>query len=113
MVLNLLKVLRETMYINKNIFILLLLVFLNSCMQSSAFLGPAITVVATNNVYQAGLSYGTNRIIKKETGKDAIEHLSTKIEFTNRQKEKIDEDFIVLVENNILMTRKKLFFDKN
>ena len=80
------------MYINRNIFILLLLVFLNSCMQSSAFVGPAITIATTNNVYQAGLSYGTNKIIKKETGKDAIEHLSTKIESTNRRDKKIDED---------------------
>ncbi len=33
------------------------------------FLGPGFTVASTGNVFQAGLQYGANTAIKKETGK--------------------------------------------
>ena len=31
--------------------------FLTGCLQNTAFLGPAMTVASTGNLYQAGLSY--------------------------------------------------------
>ena len=44
---------------------------LNNCMQSTLSLfGPAITVAKTGNIYQAGLSYGSNSILKEKLGKD-------------------------------------------
>tara|TARA_B110000003_G_scaffold205748_1_gene204611 strand:+ start:1173 stop:1475 length:303 start_codon:yes stop_codon:yes gene_type:complete len=92
-------------------FLLLSLMFLNSCVQSSAFLGPAITVASTGNFYQAGLQYGTNHAIKKETGKDTVEHISSVL---NPPEEKtMKEDFIILVENRIKETRKIIFSKKN
>ena len=41
--------------------------FLTGCLQNTAFLGPAMTVASTGNLYQAGLSYGSSKAIKKMT----------------------------------------------
>ena len=64
------------MNLKKIIFLILGLFFLNSCMDATAFLGPAITVGKTGNVYQAGLSYGSNQLIQETTGKSTFEHMS-------------------------------------
>ncbi len=40
---------------------LFLLIFLNGCVQSAALLGPAYTLASSGNIYQAGLSYGSNQ----------------------------------------------------
>ena len=65
----------------KKIYLLVLIsIFLCGCIQSSALLGPGITIVKTGNVMQAGLQYGANSAIKKETGKDALTHLKSAIE---------------------------------
>ena len=61
------------MKIAYKIFFLLLF---TGCVQSTAFLGPAITVASTGNIYQAGLSYGSNLAIKKITGKSPIENIN-------------------------------------
>jgi len=60
------------------------LLFLNGCINTTAFLGPAITTGTGGNIYQASLSYGTNRAVMKGTGKTPIEHAT---EFLNRKKE--------------------------
>ena len=49
---------------------------LNGCIETTAFLGPAISVGTTGNVYQASLSYSTNKIIHSATGKTPIEHVT-------------------------------------
>ena len=56
-------------------FLFVLLLF-NGCMQNTAFFGPAVTVASTGNIYQAGLSYGSNLAIKKITGKSPIENIN-------------------------------------
>ena len=48
---------------------------MNGCVQSTAFLGPAITAGTSGNIYQASLSYGTNQVIQKATGKTPTEHV--------------------------------------
>ena len=53
-------------------FVLFSLIFLSGCFQSTALLGPSITVATTGNVLQAGLQYGANTAIKNETGKDTL-----------------------------------------
>ncbi len=60
----------------KRIVSILFLLLFNGCVQSTAFFGPAITVASTGNVYQAGLSYGSNVAIKKITGKTPIENVN-------------------------------------
>ena len=49
--------------------------FLNGCIESTAFLGPAITAGTSGNIYQASLSYGANQVIQKTTGKTPTEHV--------------------------------------
>jgi|TARA_B110000881_G_scaffold154989_1_gene137819 outer membrane lipoprotein-sorting protein len=58
----------------KILFGLLILVFLNGCIQNTALLGPAASAVSGNTL-QAGLQFGTNSIIKRETGEDAFTHI--------------------------------------
>ena len=90
------------MSLKKIIFLILGLFFLNSCVESTAFFGPAITVGTSGNVYQAGLSYGSNQLVKETTGKSTFEHMSdfidskkfkdTKKKIINR-KNKLEETF--------------------
>jgi hypothetical protein len=87
---------------------LFLLFFLNGCVQSTALLGPAYTLAGTGNIYQAGLSYGSNQAVTKITGKSPTENIKS---FTDRKKSKIDEEqnydeFIALVKNKIEKTSK-------
>ena len=50
----------------KNLFILVCILLLTNCATpTSAFLGPVFTGAKTGSVYQASLSYGSNRIIDK------------------------------------------------
>ena len=72
-------------------------------MQSTALLGPVITVASTGNIYQAGIQYGTNEAVKKETGKDTVEYISTVL---NSEEEKtMNENLKILVEKRIKKTR--------
>ena len=64
-------------------FILLSFIILTGCFQSSALLGPGMTIVSTGNVAQAGFHYGANTAIKKETGKYPITHFKETVESTN------------------------------
>ena len=87
---------------------LFLLFFLNGCVQNTALLGPAYTLAGTGNIYQAGLSYGSNQAVTKITGKSPTENIKS---FTDRKKSKIDEEqnydeFIALVKNKIEKTSK-------
>ena len=63
------------MKFKKIYFLVLISIFLSGCIQSTALLGPGVTIATTGNIMQAGLQYGANTAIKKETGKDAITHL--------------------------------------
>ena len=75
--------------------------FLTGCLQSTSFLGPAITVASTGNVYQAGLSYGSSQAIKKVTGK-------TPAEFIKNVKEKSSAENIKnLTDNKKLKIKEK------
>ena len=50
----------------KKIFLFLSFFFLSNCVASpTALLGPIFTGAKTGSVYQASLSYGSNRIISK------------------------------------------------
>ena len=64
-------------------FILFSFIFLTGCFQTSALLGPGMTIISTGNVAQAGFHYGANTAIKKETGKFPIIHFKETIENTN------------------------------
>ena len=95
----------------KIVFILMSVVLLTGCAQSTAFLGPAITVAATGNIVQGGFTYGTNEVIKRETGKDTMQYVSSLLEPEDK-KVTINEDLIALVESSIKKTRQKLLQKK-
>ena len=97
---------------NKKIALILTsVVLLTGCVQSTAFLGPAITVAATGNIAQAGFTYGTNEVFKKETGKDTLQYVSGLLEPEDKNVT-INEDLVALVKSRIKKTRKKLLQKK-
>ena len=65
------------MKIKKLSILFISLITLNGCIKATAFLGPAITVGTSGNVYQAGISYASNNIIYHATGKSTIEHVTS------------------------------------
>ena len=87
---------------------LFLLFFFNGCVQSAALLGPAYTLASTGNIYQAGLSYGSNQAVKKITGKSPTENIQSLVDNKKikiEEKEKQDE-FFALVKSRIEKTSK-------
>ena len=88
-------------------FVFFSLIFLSGCFQSTALLGPSITVATTGNVLQAGLQYGANTAIKNETGKDTLEHLQNAVESQSKS-QKFKRKFSDLVEKKFELTREKL-----
>ena len=87
--------------------ILFFLIFFNGCLQTTALLGPGMTVVTTGNVLQAGLQYGANTAIKNETGKNTFEHLQDVVDANGKNK-KFKAKFTELVEERFELARKKL-----
>jgi len=80
---------------------------LSGCAQSTAMLGPAITLASTGNVSQAGIAFFTNKVVEKETGMNTVSFVSSKIE-QNGSKTRIRREFKELVETNFEKTRQKL-----
>lgn len=80
---------------------------LSGCAQSTAMLGPAITLASTGNVSQAGITFFTNKAVEKETGMDTVSFVSSKIE-QNGSETRIRREFKELVETNFEKTRQKL-----
>ena len=96
------------MILKKIIAGLFLLFFLNGCVQSAALLGPAYSLVSSGNIYQAGLSYGSNQAVTKITGKTPTENIK---DFIDDKKIKVEEkesqeEFFVLVKSRIEKTSK-------
>ena len=61
-------------------FLIVISISLSGCIQSTALLGPGVTIATTGNIMQAGFQYGANTAIKKETGKDVLTHLKDVVE---------------------------------
>ncbi|MDB3982669.1 hypothetical protein N9419_04315 [Candidatus Pelagibacter sp.] len=91
----------------KILFILSPIIFLNGCIQTTALLGPGITIATTGNVLQAGLQYGANSVIERETGKNTFKHFQDAVDNQSNNK-KFQEKFINLVEKKLELTRNKL-----
>ena len=79
-------------------------IILSGCAQSTAMIGPALTLASTGNVTQAGMTFFTNKAVKKETGMDTVSFVSNKLEQNSSKNRK----FRKLVETNFEKTRKKL-----
>ena len=98
------KCLRFSMMIHKKIvFWLLVSAFLSGCTSPTAMLGPAYTLTSSGNIYQAGLTFGSNEMITRQTGKTPIENIQElSVNKKNIQKQTLkSEDFYILVKNKI------------
>ena len=98
------------MKFKKIYFLVLISVFLSGCVQSTALLGPSVTIATTGNIMQAGLQYGANTAIKNETGKDAITHLKDAV---NEEKDiqKLEEKIRNITKNTIDKVKRKLLIN--
>jgi len=101
------NVILKFMIIKKLILVIFLASFLGGCAQNVALLGPMYTLSSTGNIYQAGLSYGSDRAIKSLTGKSAAKNIEELI-----VDKKDDSEFVKLVKRRVKETRKKLNFIK-
>ena len=95
------------MKFKKIYFLVLISIFLSGCIQSTALLGPGVTIATTGNIMQAGLQYGANTAIKNETGKDAITHLKDAVN-EEQDSQKIEEKIRNITKNTIDKVKKKL-----
>ena len=91
------------MILKKIIISAFVMCFLTGCLQNTALLGPGLTIASTGNVYQAGLSYGSSKVIKKMTGKTPTENVKSFLDSNNTtvKKEEINDEFFALVKNKI------------
>ena len=95
----------------KKIYLLVLIsIFFSGCIQSTALLGPSITIATTGNVMQAGLQYGANTAIKKETGKDALTYLKDAVE-VEQDSQKLQKKIKNFTQNTINRVKKKLLIN--
>ena len=76
---------------------------LNGCVQSTAFLGPVYTLASTGNLAQAGLSYGSGKVVQKISKKTKTESIKSFVDdkISEVKKKRNHEEFLVLVKNNI------------
>ena len=80
---------------------------LSGCVQGTALLGPVYTLANTGNVYQASISYGSNKAVKKITGKTTSENIKDLIENDKKNIEEENyEQFFALVKRRVEKTNK-------
>ena len=87
----------------KLFFNLLVLIFLTGCFQSTAMVGPTMTLVSTGNIGQAFGAFATNRAVEEETGMQTHEFIAKKVEEQKIKTEdnKINKELSTILENNI------------
>tara|TARA_B110000971_G_C19732114_1_gene373545 strand:- start:352 stop:639 length:288 start_codon:yes stop_codon:yes gene_type:complete len=95
------------MFIKKKILGIFIMALLGGCAQTTAVIGPLYTLSTTGNIYQAGLSYGSDKAITTLTGKSSLENFEDLL-----KAKKQDSDLRKLVKKQIKETRKKLNFKK-
>ena len=95
------------MKFKKIYFLFLISVFLSGCIQSTALLGPSVTVATTGNIMHAGFQYGANKAIEKETGKDTLAHLKNVID-EEQENQTIKKKIKNIVKNTIDRFKKNL-----
>ena len=98
------------MKFQKIYFLAIIFIFLSGCIQSTALFGPGVTLATTGNVMQAGLQYGANTAIKKETGKDALTHLKDAVEL-EQDNQKLQKKIKNFTQNTINRVKKKLLIN--
>jgi hypothetical protein len=93
------------MFLKKFILLFFSIFFLNGCAQNAALLAPAYTIASSGNIYHAGMTYGSNEVITRSTGKSTAQNIQSLL--TPKKK---DTEFEKLVKRRIKETRRKLNF---
>jgi len=91
------------MIIKKIILGMFILYLLSGCTQTTSLVGPIYALGKTGNAYQAGLSYGSDKVITSLTGKSTVEN----VDYLLKTK-KYDSDLRKLFKKQIDETRRKL-----
>tara|TARA_B100000401_G_scaffold412456_1_gene331982 strand:+ start:684 stop:1010 length:327 start_codon:yes stop_codon:yes gene_type:complete len=95
--------------IKKIILLILSTLILNGCVQSTAMVGPAISLASTGNIYQAGFTFSANKAVEKETGMQTHEYISKIIEENNlnsNNTNQFEQNLSALLLANFEKTRK-------
>ena len=98
------------MILKKIIISLFFMYFLIGCAQNVTLLGPAYTLGSTGNIYQAGLTYGSSKAVKKITGKTPTENIKRFVDSQKTIIEEVDnhDEFFLLIKSRIEKTSKFL-----
>tara|TARA_B110001450_G_C17427795_1_gene402606 strand:+ start:225 stop:482 length:258 start_codon:yes stop_codon:yes gene_type:complete len=78
-------------------------IFLSGCAQNTALFGPIYTFGTTGNSIQAGLSYGSDKIVQKYTGKSSGENIKELLKPNDK-----DAKLKKFLKKRIIQSRKKL-----
>ena len=63
---------------------------MNGCLQSTAMVGPSISIAGGGSIYQTSLSYGAGKVFEEETGMTTTEFIITTLDNQN-EKNKIEK----------------------
>ena len=91
-------------------FLIVFSISLSGCIQSTAFLGPGVTIATTGNIMQASFQYGANTAIKNETGKDVLTHFKDVVE-EEQDNKKLELKIKDIATNTIEKVKKKLLIN--
>ena len=91
-------------------FLIVISISLSGCIQSTALLGPGVTIATTGNIMQAGFQYGANTAIKKETGKDVLTHLKNVVD-EEQENKKLELTIKNIATNTFEKVKKKLLIN--
>ena len=92
----------------KFLFLFIIVILTNGCVQSTAMIGPAITLTSTGNIYQAGANFGANKAVENETGMTTSELVASQIQNNKKlvTNTELEKSLLILVDLNIEKTRK-------
>ena len=91
-------------------FLIVFSISLSGCIQSTALLGPGVTIATTGNIMQAGFQYGANTAIKNETGKDTLTHLKNVVD-EKQDNQKLKKKIKNFTENTMEKVKEKILIN--
>ena len=100
----------------KKIFLgLILLNFLTGCFQSTAMIGPTMTLVSTGNAGHAFGAFVTNKAVEEETGMQTHQFIAKKVEEQHIKNidKKINNQLSSMLETNIKNKQLVILLEKN
>ena len=81
------------MEIKKVIFFIFSLLLLNGCLQSTAMVGPSISLAGGGSIYQTSLSYSAGKMFEEQTGMTTTEFVISTLDNQNERSEIKDKKF--------------------